>query len=309
MVAQDLGGADEIYCLGGVQAVGAMALGTETIDPVDMLVGPGNMFVAEAKRQLFGRVGIDLFAGPTETLVIADESVDGELCAADLLGQAEHGPTSPATLVTTSEKLARDTMAEVERQLGILPTAETAGSAWRDYGQVIVCENAEEMVAVSDGIAAEHVQVMTEDPQYFLDRLTNYGALFLGPETNRLLRRQGDRHEPHTPDRPRRPIHRWALGSGSSSRPAPTSGSPRRRPSPSASTARASAPSSTSRATRSRRTSASGATAGRTYAASTPSPARATESTARQSGIREETENEAAKAQREELPQSSRGRH
>ena len=184
VVAQDLGGADEIYCLGGVQAVGAMALGTETIAPVDMLVGPGNVFVAEAKRQLFGRVGIDLFAGPTETLVIADETVDGELCAADLLGQAEHGPTSPATLLTTSGKLARDTMAEVERQLAVLPTAETAGRAWRDYGQVIVCESDEEMAAVADGIAAEHVQVMTRDPQYFLDRLTNYGALFLGPETN-----------------------------------------------------------------------------------------------------------------------------
>ena len=184
VVAQDLGGADEIYCLGGVQAVGAMALGTETIAPVDMLVGPGNVFVAEAKRQLFGRVGIDLFAGPTETLVIADETVDGELCAADLLGQAEHGPTSPATLLTTSGKLARDTMAEVERQLAVLPTAETAGRAWRDYGQVIVCESDDEMAAVADGIAAEHVQVMTRDPQYFLDRLTNYGALFLGPETN-----------------------------------------------------------------------------------------------------------------------------
>ena len=184
VVAQDLGGADEIYCLGGVQAVGAMALGTETIDPVDMLVGPGNMFVAEAKRQLFGRVGIDLFAGPTETLVIADETVDGELCAADLLGQAEHGPTSPAILLTNSETLARETMAEVERQLAILPTGETAGSAWRDYGQVIVCDSVDEMVAVADGIAAEHVQVMTEDPQYFLDNMTNYGALFLGPETN-----------------------------------------------------------------------------------------------------------------------------
>ena len=184
VVAQDLGGADEIYCLGGVQAVGAMALGTESIEPVDMLVGPGNMFVAEAKRQLFGRVGIDLFAGPTETLVIADETVDGELCAADLLGQAEHGPTSPATLLTTSERLARDTMSEVERQLEVLPTAGIAGQAWRDYGQVIVCESPDEMVAVADGIAAEHVQVMTEDPQYFLERLTNYGALFLGPETN-----------------------------------------------------------------------------------------------------------------------------
>ena len=184
VVAQDLGGADEIYCLGGVQAVGAMALGTETIAPVDMLVGPGNMFVAEAKRQLFGRVGIDLFAGPTETLVIADDSVDGELCAADLLGQAEHGPTSPAILLTDSEALARDTLAEVERQLGTLTTAETAGQAWRDYGQVIVCDGLDEMIAVADGLAAEHVQVMTRDPQYFLDRLTNYGALFLGPETN-----------------------------------------------------------------------------------------------------------------------------
>ena len=184
VVAQDLGGADEILCLGGVQAVGAMALGTQTIKPVDMLVGPGNMFVAEAKRQLFGRVGIDLFAGPTETLVIADESVDGELCAADLLGQAEHGPTSPAILLTNSEQLARDTMAEVERQLGILATAEVAGQAWRDYGQVIVCDSYEEMVEVADTIAAEHVQVMTRDPQYFLDNMTNYGALFLGPETN-----------------------------------------------------------------------------------------------------------------------------
>ncbi len=184
VVAQDLGGADEIYCLGGVQAVGAMALGTETIAPVDMLVGPGNMFVAEAKRQLFGRVGIDLFAGPTETLVIADDSVDGELCAADLLGQAEHGPTSPAILLTDSEALARDTLAEIERQLGTLATAETAGQAWRDYGQVIVCDGLDEMVTVADGLAAEHVQVMTRDPQYFLDRLTNYGALFLGPETN-----------------------------------------------------------------------------------------------------------------------------
>ena len=184
VVAQDLGGADEIYCLGGVQAVGAMALGTESIAPVDMLVGPGNMFVAEAKRQLFGRVGIDLFAGPTETLVIADDSVDGELCAADLLGQAEHGPTSPAILLTNSEALARDTLMEVGRQLETLATAETAGQAWRDYGQVIVCDGYDEMITVADAIAAEHVQVMTRDPQYFLDRLTNYGALFLGPETN-----------------------------------------------------------------------------------------------------------------------------
>ncbi len=184
VVAQDLGGADEIYCIGGVQAVGAMALGTQSIEAVDMLVGPGNMYVAEAKRQLFGRVGIDLFAGPTETLIIADDTVDGELCAADLLGQAEHGPTSPATLLTNSDALAKETMAEVQRQLKILPTGETAGQAWRDYGQVIVCDSEAEMVDVADAIAAEHVQVMTRDPQYFLDHMTNYGALFLGPETN-----------------------------------------------------------------------------------------------------------------------------
>ena len=184
VTAMDMAGADEIYCLGGVQAVAAMALGTETIDPVDMIVGPGNAYVAEAKRQLFGRVGIDLLAGPTETLVIADDSVDGELCAADLLGQAEHGPTSPAILLTDSEVLARETMAEVERQLGILPTADVASVAWRDHGQVIVCDSVEEMVRVADEIAAEHVQVMTRDPAYFLNNMTNYGALFLGPETN-----------------------------------------------------------------------------------------------------------------------------
>ena len=184
ITAMHLGGAHEIYCLGGIQAVGAMALGTETITSVDMLVGPGNAFVAEAKRQLYGRVGIDLFAGPTETLVIADETVDGEICAADLLGQAEHGPTSPAILVTNSEKLARDTMAEVERQLTVLPTAEIAGQAWRDHGQIIVCKNEAEMLAVANDIASEHVQVMTRDPNWFLENMTNYGALFLGPETN-----------------------------------------------------------------------------------------------------------------------------
>jgi sulfopropanediol 3-dehydrogenase len=184
VAAQHLAGADEIYCLGGIQAVGAMALGTETMAPVDMLVGPGNAFVAEAKRQLFGRVGIDLFAGPTETLVIADESVDGELCATDLLGQAEHGPNSPAILLTNSEALARDTMAEIERILGILPTAEIARKAWEDYGEVIVCESYEEMVREADRIASEHVQVMTKDPDYFLKNMTNFGALFLGPRTN-----------------------------------------------------------------------------------------------------------------------------
>ena len=184
VTAMHLGGATEIYCLGGIQAVGAMALGTETIQSVDMLVGPGNVYVAEAKRQLFGRVGIDLFAGPTETLVIADDSCDAELCAVDLLGQAEHGLNSPAVLLTNSETLARDTMSEVDRQLTILPTAETAGQAWRDYGQVIVCDTEEEMIVKADEIASEHVQVMTRSPQNFLEGMTNYGALFLGQETN-----------------------------------------------------------------------------------------------------------------------------
>ena len=184
VAAQHLAGADEIYSLGGIQAVGAMALGTSEIAAVDMLVGPGNAFVAEAKRQLYGRVGIDLFAGPTETLVIADETVDGELCATDLLGQAEHGPNSPAILLTTSEKLAQETMAEVERLLTILPTADIAAQAWRDYGAVIVCDDDAEMVKVADDIASEHVQVMTRDPDYFLANMTNYGALFLGSRTN-----------------------------------------------------------------------------------------------------------------------------
>lgn len=184
VAAQHLAGADTIYCLGGIQAVGAMALGTETIAPVDMLVGPGNAFVAEAKRQLYGRVGIDLFAGPTETLVIADETVDGEICATDLLGQAEHGANSPAILLTNSEKLARDTMAEIERLLKILPTGAVAAKAWEDYGEVIVCDSEEEMVKEADRIASEHVQVMTRDPDYFLKNMTNYGALFLGSRTN-----------------------------------------------------------------------------------------------------------------------------
>jgi sulfopropanediol 3-dehydrogenase len=178
------GGADEIYVLGGVQAVAAMALGTETIEPVDMIVGPGNAYVAEAKRQLFGRVGIDLLAGPTETLIIADETVDAEICATDLLGQAEHGPTSPAVMITDSEKLARETLAEVERLLPILPTADAAGQAWKDYGEVIVCDGTEEMIAEADRVASEHVQVMTRDPDLFFNGMRNYGALFLGPRTN-----------------------------------------------------------------------------------------------------------------------------
>ena len=184
VAAMHMGGADEILVLGGIQAVAAMALGTESIASVDMLVGPGNMFVAEAKRQLYGRVGIDLFAGPTETLIIADDSVDGELCAIDLLGQAEHGPTSPAVLLTTSEALARDTMAQIERQLDVLPTAEIARRSWADYGAVILCESEEEMLDEANRLAFEHVQVMTRDPEYFLDNMTNYGALFLGPRTN-----------------------------------------------------------------------------------------------------------------------------
>jgi len=184
VVAMDMAGADEIYCFGGVQAIAAMAVGTETIAPVDMIVGPGNAFVAEAKRQLFGRVGIDLFAGPTETLVIADDSVDGELCAADLLGQAEHGPTSPAVLLTNSQQLAEDTMKEVERQLTILSTAEVAGAAWRDCGEVIVCDTYDEMLDVANELAFEHVQIMTKDLPYFQKNMRNFGALFLGPETN-----------------------------------------------------------------------------------------------------------------------------
>ncbi|MFC7047570.1 histidinol dehydrogenase [Emcibacter nanhaiensis] len=184
VAAQALAGADEIYALGGIQAVGAMALGTQTIDPVDMLVGPGNAFVAEAKRQLFGRVGIDLFAGPTETLVIADDSVDGELCATDLLGQVEHGPDSPGVLLTTSEALARETMKEIDRLLEVLPTAAIARQAWETFGEVIVADSDEEMVQIADEIASEHVQVMTRDPDYFLNNMTNYGALFLGPRTN-----------------------------------------------------------------------------------------------------------------------------
>jgi sulfopropanediol 3-dehydrogenase len=184
VTAMHLAGADEIYVLGGVQAIAAMAVGTETIRATDMVAGPGNAYVAEAKRQLAGRVGIDLFAGPTETLVIADDSVDGEICATDLLGQAEHGPNSPAILLTNSEALALDTMKQIEMQLKTLPTAAIAGQAWKDYGQVIVCDTYDEMVAEADRIASEHVQVMTRDPDYFLQNMTNYGALFLGPETN-----------------------------------------------------------------------------------------------------------------------------
>jgi sulfopropanediol 3-dehydrogenase len=184
VAAMHFGGADDIYVLGGVQAVAAMALGTDTIPAVDMLVGPGNAYVAEAKRQLFGRVGIDLLAGPTETLIIADDTVDGEICATDLLGQAEHGPTSPAILITNSEKLARDTMREVERLLTLLPTADAAGKAWADFGEVIVCADAAEMVREADRVASEHVQVMTRDPDYFLANMKNYGSLFLGPRTN-----------------------------------------------------------------------------------------------------------------------------
>ncbi|MCY4167562.1 MAG: histidinol dehydrogenase [Rhodobacter sp.] len=184
VAAMHIGGAHEIHVLGGIQAIGAMALGTETIAPVHMLVGPGNAFVAEAKRQLFGRVGIDLFAGPTETMVIADETVDPEICATDLLGQAEHGYNSPAVLVTNSRRLAEGTMAEISRLLEILPTAETAGTSWRDYGEVILCDTYEEMLRVADDIASEHVQVMTDRDDWFLERMTCYGALFLGPRTN-----------------------------------------------------------------------------------------------------------------------------
>ena len=184
VAAMHFGGADEIFVLGGVQAVAAMALGTQTIRAVDMLVGPGNAYVAEAKRQLFGRVGIDLLAGPTETLIIADDTCDAEMCATDLLGQAEHGPTSPAILLTTSQRIASQIEDEIERQLARLPTADVAGVAWRDHGQVILCETDAEMLAEADRIASEHVQVMTRNPRWFLDNMRNYGALFLGPQTN-----------------------------------------------------------------------------------------------------------------------------
>ena len=184
VAAMHKGGAHEIYCLGGIQAVGAMAIGTQSIEPVHMLVGPGNAFVAEAKRQLFGRVGIDLFAGPTETMVIADDTVDGELCATDLLGQAEHGYNSPSILVTNSQKLVDETMAEIIRILAILPTAETASVSWQDYGEIILCDTYDEMLAVANDIASEHVQVMTDRDDWFLDNMQSYGALFLGPRTN-----------------------------------------------------------------------------------------------------------------------------
>jgi len=184
VAAMYLAGADEIYLLGGIQAMAAMAIGTETIDSVDMIVGPGNAFVAETKRQLYGRVGIDLFAGPTETLVIADETADAEMIATDLLGQGEHGPTSPGALITTSEKLAHETIDEIARQLEVLPTADVASVSWRDYGQILLVDSIEEAVVEADRLAFEHVEVLTEDPDYFLQNMTNYGCLFLGPETN-----------------------------------------------------------------------------------------------------------------------------
>ncbi len=184
IAAMHLAGADEIYCLGGIQAVAAMAIGTETVDPVAMLVGPGNAYVAEAKRQLYGRVGIDLFAGPTEVLVVADETSDAETVVVDLLGQAEHGPNSPAALVTTSRELAEAIPAEIERQLKVLPTADVASVAWNEYGQIILCDTRDEMLAEADRLAYEHVEILTADPRWFLDNMTNYGALFLGPETN-----------------------------------------------------------------------------------------------------------------------------
>ena len=184
ITAMHFAGADEIHIIGGVQAIARMALGTETMEPVDMLVGPGNAYVAEAKRQLFGKVGIDLLAGPTEVLVVADETVDAEMVATDLLGQAEHGPTSPAVLITTSEKLARETEAEIARQLETLPTAHLAGVAWRDYGQIILVDSLEEACVEADKVASEHVQIMTADDDYFLQNMTNYGSLFIGPRTN-----------------------------------------------------------------------------------------------------------------------------
>jgi sulfopropanediol 3-dehydrogenase len=184
IAAMVLGGADDIYVLGGVQAIAAMGVGTPSIAPVDMLVGPGNAYVAEAKRQLFGRVGIDLLAGPTEILVIADDTADLEMIATDLLGQAEHGPTSPAICITTSRRIAEALPAEIERQLKVLPTADVAGVAWRDYGEIILVDSIDEAVKEADRVAAEHVEVLTREPRYFLQHMKNYGALFLGPQTN-----------------------------------------------------------------------------------------------------------------------------
>jgi sulfopropanediol 3-dehydrogenase len=212
VAAMHLGGAHEIYVLGGIQAVGAMALGTETIEPVHMLVGPGNAFVAEAKRQLYGRVGIDLFAGPTETMVIADDTVDAELCATDLLGQAEHGYNSPACLITNSRKLAEGTLAEIDRLLTILPTAETAAASWRDYGDVILCDSHDEMLRVANDMAYEHVQVMTDRDDWYLEHMHSYGALFLGPAHQCRQWRQGDRHQPHAADQAGGPLYRRAVG-------------------------------------------------------------------------------------------------
>ena len=212
IAAMHFGGAHEIYVIGGIQAVGAMALGTETIDPVDMLVGPGNAFVAEAKRQLFGKVGIDLFAGPTETMVIADDTVDAELCATDLLGQAEHGYNSPAVLVTNNKNLAEETISEIARILTILPTAETASVSWEEYGEIILCDSYDEMLDVANEIASEHVQVMTDRDDWFLENMHSYGALFLGPRTNVS---NGDKviGTNHTfPTKKSRPLYGWPLG-------------------------------------------------------------------------------------------------
>ena len=184
IAAMKMGGAHEIYVLGGMQGIGAMAIGTETIKPVDMIVGPGNAFVAESKRQLYGKVGIDLFAGPTETMIIADDTVDGEICATDLLGQAEHGYNSPAVMITNSKKLAHETLSQIDRLLEILPTRDTAGISWRDYGEIILCDNYDEMLSKANELASEHVQVMTNRDDWFLENMTAYGALFLGPRTN-----------------------------------------------------------------------------------------------------------------------------
>ena len=212
VAAMALGGADEIYLLGGIQAVAAMALGTSSIPAVDMLVGPGNAFVAEAKRQLFGRVGIDLLAGPTETLIIADNTADAEMCATDLLGQAEHGPTSPAILLTTSAKIADELPAEIDRQLARLATADIAGAAWRDHGQIILCDTDEEMVAEADRIASEHVQVLTREPRWFLDRMTNYGVVVPRQGNQRRVWRQGHRYESYAADKARGALHGWTVG-------------------------------------------------------------------------------------------------
>ena len=223
IAAMHFGGADEIHIIGGVQALLVWLWEQRTMAPVDMIVGPGNAYVAEAKRQLFGRVGIDLLAGPTEVLIVADERPDAEMVATDLLGQAEHGPTSPAVLITTSEQLARETEVEIGRQLETLETADIASVSWQDYGQIILVDNLEEACIEADNVASEHVQILTKDDDYFLNNMTNYGALFIGPRTNVAYGDKGNWYQSHAAHKIGRPLHRWFVGWANSSRLSPIS--------------------------------------------------------------------------------------